>query len=296
MLCIFNGVQIPSGIFFQAIGKSIKSVILSLSRQIALLIPAMIILGKLYGIHGILYAGPVADAISFFIAVILLIQEIKSLGKKSNIDTMLLVDDTGIDNKLTKHVVITIAREYGSGGRYIGRLVADKLGIKCYDKDLVIALSNQTGLSEEYIENNEQKRNIMDALNNGYYFSLSNSDELFVEESKLIKELAKKESCVIIGRCSDFILKDNSNIINIFIYSDMEDKIHRAVERYGINEKDAEKEIKNIDKQRGNHYKHYTGKKWGETQNYDFCLNSDLLGVEKTADLICNIALQYTEQ
>ena len=296
MLCIFNGVQIPSGIFFQAIGKSIKSVILSLSRQIALLIPAMIILGKLYGIHGILYAGPVADAISFFIAVILLIQEIKSLGKKSNIDTMLLVDDTGIDNKLTKHVVITIAREYGSGGRYIGRLVADKLGIKCYDKDLVIALSNQTGLSEEYIENNEQKRNIMDALNNGYYFSLSNSDELFVEESKLIKELAKKESCVIIGRCSDFILKDNSNIINIFIYSDMEDKIHRAVERYGINEKDAEKEIKNIDKQRGNHYKHYTGKKWGETQNYDFCLNSDLLGVEKTANLICNIALQYTEQ
>ena len=291
MLCIFNGIQIPSGIFFQAIGKSIKSVILSLSRQIAILIPAMIILGKLYGINGILYAGPVADGTAFIISSILLVIEIKTLGKKSEKDKMLLVDDTSIDNKLTKHVVITIAREYGSGGRYIGRLIADKLGIKFYDKDFVTTLSEQTGLSEEYIENNEQRRNTLDALNNGYYFNLSNSDELFVRESKLIKELAEKESCVIIGRCSDFILKDNEDTINIFVYSNMEDKVKRVVERYGINQKDAEKEIKNIDKQRSNHYKHYTGKKWGENQNYDLCINSDALGVEKSADLICEMIM-----
>ena len=291
MLCIFNGIQIPSGIFFQAIGKSIKSVILSLSRQIAILIPAMIILGKLYGINGILYAGPVADGTAFIISSILLAVEIKTLGKKSEKDKMLLVDDTSTDNKLTKHVVITIAREYGSGGRYIGRLIADKLGIKFYDKDFVTTLSEQTGLSEEYIENNEQRRNTLDALNNGYYFNLSNSDELFVKESKLIKELAEKESCVIIGRCSDFILKDNEDTINIFVYSNMEDKIKRVVERYGFNQKDAEKEIKNIDKQRSNHYKHYTGKKWGENQNYDLCINSDALGVEKSADLICEMIM-----
>ena len=291
MLCIFNGIQIPSGIFFQAIGKSIKSVILSLSRQIAILIPAMIILGKLYGINGILYAGPVADGTAFIISSILLVIEIKTLGKKSEKDKMLLVDDTSTDNKLTKHVVITIAREYGSGGRYIGRLIADKLGIKFYDKDFVTTLSEQTGLSEEYIENNEQRRNTLDALNNGYYFNLSNSDELFVKESKLIKELAEKESCVIIGRCSDFILKDNEDTINIFVYSNMEDKIKRVVERYGFNQKDAEKEIKNIDKQRSNHYKHYTGKKWGENQNYDLCINSDALGVEKSADLICEMIM-----
>lgn len=291
MLCIFNGIQIPSGIFFQAIGKSIKSVILSLSRQIAILIPAMIILGKLYGINGILYAGPVADGTAFIISSILLAIEIKTLGKKSEKDKMLLVDDTSTDNKLTKHVVITIAREYGSGGRYIGRLIADKLGIKFYDKDFVTTLSEQTGLSEEYIENNEQRRNTLDALNNGYYFNLSNSDELFVKESKLIKELAEKESCVIIGRCSDFILKDNEDTINIFVYSNMEDKIKRVVERYGLNQKDAEKEIKNIDKQRSNHYKHYTGKKWGENQNYDLCINSDALGVEKSADLICEMIM-----
>lgn len=291
MLCICNGIQIPSGIFFQAIGKSIKSVILSLSRQIAILIPAMIILGKLYGINGILYSGPVADAIAFIISTVLLIGEVKTLGKEQMSDKKLLVDDTSTDNKLTKHTVITIAREYGSGGRYIGRIIADKLGIKFYDKDLVTVLSEQTGLSEKYIENNEQKRNSLDALNNGYYFNLSNSDELFVKESELIKELAEKESCVIIGRCSDFILKDNENTINIFVYSNMEDKIKRAVERYGISKEDAEKEIKNIDKKRSNHYKHYTGKKWGEIQNYDMCINSDTLGVEKSAELICNMIM-----
>lgn len=296
MLCIVNGIQIPSGIFFQAIGKSVKSVILSLSRQIGILIPAMIILGKLFGINGILYAGPVADLIAFVIASILLIFEVKSLGQKSSVDAKLLKDDTSTDNKLQKQTVITISREYGSGGRYIGRLVADKLGIKFYDKDFVKALSEKTGLSEAYIESNEQKRKVMDTLNNGYYFNLSNSDELFVKESELIKDFAKEDSCVIIGRCSDYILKDNKNVINIFIYSDMEDKIKRAVETYGINKNDVQKEIIHIDKQRANHYKHYTGQKWGEPQNYDVCINSDLLGVEKTADLICSTVVSFEKK
>ena len=289
MLCIFNGIQIPSGIFFQAIGKSVKSVILSLSRQIIILIPSMIILGNVFGINGVLFAGPVADGTAFVLSSIFLICEIKSLGKKQAADGMLLSDDTSEDNILKKHTVITISREYGSGGRYIGRLVADKLGIKFYDKDLVTAVSEKTGLSEEYIENNEQKRRALEALNNGYYFSLSNSDELFVKESELIKELASKESCVIIGRCSDFILKDMDNVTNVFVYSSMDNRIKRATEMYGLREKNAEKEIKNVDKQRSNHYKYYTGKKWGENENYDICINSDKLGVERSADLICQI-------
>ena len=148
-------------------------------------------------------------------------------------------------------------------------------------------------MSEEYIEQNEQKRNSLDALNNGIYYNLSNSDDLFVKESELIKEIAAKESCVIIGRCADYILRDNEDTINIFIYSNMEDKVKRAVEKYNIKEKDAEKEIKNIDKQRSNHYKHYTGKKWGESSNYDLCINSDFMGVEKTAEIICEMVQKY---
>ena len=290
-LCIFNGIQIPSGIFFQAIGKSVKSAVLSISRQIAFLIPSMLILGHLYGVTGVLSAGPVADGLAFVIAAILLIKEVRSLGKKANASST-LPDDTSTDNKLEKHTVITISREYGSGGRYIGRLVADKLGIKFYDRDLVEKLSEKTGLSTEYIENNEQKRGILDALNSGCYYNLTNADELFVQESELINDLAKNESCVIIGRCSDFILKDNKDVINIFVYSTMENKIERAVERYNLSKKEAEKEIKNIDKLRSNHYKHYTGKVWGENKNYDLCINSDTFGVEKAADMICEIAMK----
>lgn len=288
LLCIVNGIQTPSGIFFQAIGKSVKSAVLSLSRQILLLIPSMIILGKAFGIMGLLYSGPVADGIAFIIATVLLIFEVKNLGKEKVINTS-LIDDTSEDSQVKEHTVITISREYGSGGRYVGRLIADKLGIKLYDKDFIIKLAEKTGLSPEYIEGNEQKRGSLDSLNDGYYAGLSNADQLFIEESNLIKDVAKKESCVIIGRCADFILQDNKDVLKVFIYSDMKDKIKRAVEFYKIDEKEAEKEINKINKLRGNHYQHYTGNEWRNAENYNICINSDTLGVEHTADLICEM-------
>lgn len=294
MLTIFNGIQIPSGIFFQAIGKSSRSAILSLSRQILFLIPAMIIFSSMFGIKGVLFAGPFADLLAFIIASTLLIIEVKHL-KQTNIKSEALPDDTSIDNKLSKHVVITVSREYGSGGRYVGRLIAEKLGIKLYDKEFIEKVAEKTGFSEEYIESNEQKRDALAVLNNGFYSEFNNSDELFIEESKLIKEVAEKESCVIIGRCADFILKDMENVIKVFIHSNMEDKIKRATEIYGLDKAKAEKEIKRIDKQRANHYKYYTEKEWNDSANYDISINSDTLGVEKTAELICQIVEEKIE-
>lgn len=288
MLCIFNGIQIPSGIFFQAIGKSAKSAILSLSRQVLLLIPSMIILGELFGIKGLLFAGPVADGIAFIIAIILLVIEIKHLNKVQITDDN-LIEDVSYESKLKEHTIITISREYGSGGRYVGKLIADKLGIKLYDKEFIKELSEKTGLSPEFIEGNEQKRGALDSFNDGYYSGLSNADQLFIEESNLIKEVASKESCVIVGRCADFILKNNDNVLNIFIYSDMKNKIERATKFYNLNEKEAEKEIKRINKLRSNHYQYYTGNEWKNPENYDLCINSDTLGVDKTADLICSM-------
>ena len=288
MLCICNGIQIPAGIFFQAIGKGVKSAFISLSRQILFLIPAMVTFGHLFGIHGILYAGPFADGLAFVIATILLVAQIKHLNKSNNV-SQTLIDDTSTDNKLDKQVVITISREYGSGGRYVGRLIADKLGIKLYDKDFVIKVAEETGLSEEYIEENEQKRSILAPLNNGYYSEYNNSDELFTKESELIKDIANKESCVIIGRCADSILADRNNVVKVFIYSNLEEKIKRATTYYGMDKTKAKKEIERIDKQRGNHYKYYTGKEWKDFSNYDVCLNSDALGVERTADIICDM-------
>ena len=118
---------------------------------------------------------------------------------------------------------------------------------------------------------------------------LDNADELFVKETELIKELAAKDSCVIIGRCADFILKDEKNVIKVFVYSGMEDKIKRATQIYEYEEDKAKKEIERIDKLRANHYKHYTDKDWKDFSNYDICINSDLLGVEKSADVICDM-------
>ena len=285
MLVIFNGVQIPSGIFFQAIGKSLKSAILSLSRQIAFLIPAMIILGKFLGLKGVLFAGPVADSLAFILSIILIKHELKTMNKNL-IKEEQPKQEIKINNKT--NVVITISREYGSGGRYIGELVAKKLGLKLYDKEIITKLSETTGLSTEYIEKHEQKTSILDNLNNGYYYNLNNNDELFIKESNLIKELAK-EPCVIIGRCADYILKNKKNIIKIFIYSDMEDKIKRATKYYKIDKNKAEKEINKINKLRSNHYKHYTNQEWNNPENYDLCINSDTLGVEETANLICKL-------
>lgn len=293
LLCICNGIQIPAGIFFQAIGKSIKSVILSLSRQIAFLIPSMVILSSIFGIMGVLYSGPVADGIAFVLAVILLTLEVRNLSKETSKSTA-LEDDTSTDNKLEEHIVITISREYGSGGRYIGRLVADKLGIKLYDKKLIKEVAEETGLSEQYIEDNEQKREVLENLNSGYYFGLNYSDELFIKESEVIKKIAEKESCVIIGRCADFILKDRKDVVNVFIYSDMEDKIKRVTEIYGIE--NAKKEINKINKLRANHYKHYTEKEWSNSENYDISVNSGTLGVEKSADMICEIVKEKEKE
>ena len=288
LLCIANGVQIPSGIFFQAIGKSTKSAILSLSRQIVILIPAMLILSSIFGVNGVLYAGPVADGLAFILAVTLLIIEMKHLsaGKINNNK----VKEIATENAFTENpIIITISREYGSGGRYIGKMIAQKLGIKLYDKEFVLKLADSTGLSTEYIENNEQRRKVLESLNNGYYSGLTNADELFIRESELIKEVSQKESCVIVGRCADFILKDNKNVIKIFVDSSMENKVKRATTYYHLNNENAKKEISRINKLRANHYKYYTEKDWNDPSNYDICINSDSLGIENCVDLICKI-------
>lgn len=288
LLCIFDGIQISSGIFFQAIGKSVRSAALSLSRQIVILIPFMIILSHFFGIMGVLAAGPVADALAFILAAFFLIKEIRNL-KNGNVKDNLQKEVTLSNNDLGKNIVITISREYGSGGRYIGKLVAEKLGIQLYDKQFVEKLAEDTGLSEKYIEDNEQKRTFLEILNNGYYSGLNNSDDLFIKESELIGEVADKESCVIVGRCADFILKDKENVLKIFIDSSLQDKINRATEYYNLDKNKAQKEIKRINKLRENHYKYYTEREWKDPSNYDICINSDSLGIENAANLICEL-------
>ena len=122
-----------------------------------------------------------------------------------------------------------------------------------------------------------------------WWSSLSNADELFIQESNVIKEIASKESCVIVGRCANFILKDNKDVTSVFIYSNLEDKIARAIKYYNLDEKNAKREINKIDKLRASHYKYYTNNEWKDFSNYDICINSDKNGVENTAEIIAQI-------
>ncbi len=289
LLCICNGVQIPSSIFFQAIGKSSISAVLSLSRQIILSIPAMIILSSIYGVVGVLYAGPVADGIAFLLVLVFLTREIKQMKQQKTVVNNVAPKQEKQESTTAQPVVITIAREFGSGGRIIGKKIADQLGIPLYDKELIAEVAQDSGLSEEYIEKHEQKRGILANLNSGYYAGLNNADDLFLKETETIKKVAQK-SCVIIGRCANFILQDQAHVIRVFVQGSLPNRIKRATEVYGLKKDKAEKEICKIDKLRANHCKHYTDGAWSDSNYYDICINSDALGLEKTADLICEMA------
>lgn len=291
MLTIFNGIQIASGIFFQAIGKPGKSAFLTLSRQILFFVPAALILAKFFNIMGVIYAGPFADCLAFVIAVILLVFEMKKLGKQSDVSYSISSDNSVASIEENNNIIVTIAREYGSGGRYVAKLLAEKLGTKFYDKDLIKITSDESGLSASYIEQNEQNihANLLSSFNTQYYDNLSNDDNLFIAESKAIEELAESGGCVIVGRCANSVLKNKDNVINVFLYSDDENKVKRAVKYYGLKEKDALKEINKINKNREKHYNYYTNEKWRDINNYDLSINVDKFGVEKTAEVIAEI-------
>lgn len=289
MLSILNAFEMSASIVIQSLGNVKKATFVAFARQIILFIPISLVLTQFLGLYGALYGGPIADAICFVIVIFVYGSEHRKIGKEEKFESHTLANETKKDNILKDQVIITINRQYGSGGRYIGKMVAEKLGIKFYDKDLIRLVSEQVGMTEKYIEENEQKRNVLDVFNNGYYVGLNNADELFIKESEFIKKVASEESCIIVGRCADFILKDNKNTIKIFINNSMENKVKRATEFYHMNKEKAEKEISRINKLRANHYKYYTEKDWKEPSNYDICINSDAIGIDNAVNLICDM-------
>ena len=189
--------------------------------------------------------------------------------------------------------IITISREFGSGGRSIGKLVAEKLGYRFFDSELVNKVAQRSGFSPEFIEESGEyasaRSSLLFALATASQYSadgLSMHDRLYIEQTKIIEEIAAEGECVIVGRCADFILRERKDCLNVFIHADMESRAKRIVERYGECDKSPEKRLTEKDQKRKVYYKNYTGRNWGQAQNYDICLNSGALGIETCAELI----------
>ena len=190
--------------------------------------------------------------------------------------------------------IITISREFGSGGRFIGEEVAKKLGIAYYDKDIIGQIAEESGFSPEYIQEKSElspKKGLF-----AYAFTgrdrtgKSLEDMVYEAQRKVILEIAEKESCVIIGRNADFILKDRKDVLNVFIHGDLPEKTERICRLYHVSEAEAKKMMEDIDKRRRSNYNFYTDQKWGMASNYTLCLNSSQLGYELCEKMIMDCA------
>ena len=198
--------------------------------------------------------------------------------------------------------VITIARGFGSGGRTIGKLLAAKLDIDYYNDDLIKLASEESGINlalfgkaDERVKTNlfkKYKRSYGEWILSPDSDRFVSDDNLFNYQAKIIKDLANKSSCVIIGRCADYILKDTPGVARIFVYADKPTCMERVTELYGMLPDEAEKKIASIDKARAGYYKYYTGKEWNDVSNFDLCLNTSGISFEKAVDIICDYLKQ----
>lgn len=190
--------------------------------------------------------------------------------------------------------IITISREFGSGGRTIGKEVAKRLGIPCYDKDLIEKIADETGYAKEFVEDESEY-----APNSGslaYMFlgrgrdGLANADRIWIAQKKVIEEIADKGACVIVGRCADYLLRERDDCLNVFVYADKKFRAERIVKQYGESAVAPEKRLADKDKKRKLNYKYFTEQDWGKRQNYHLCIDSGFIGIEKAVELIVEAA------
>lgn len=199
---------------------------------------------------------------------------------------------------MSKNILITIARQVGSGGREVGELVAKNLGIDYHDKSLINMAAEKSGLSPEVLHNTDEKATPsflysiamggmgMVPFTHGMPYDTPINDRLFVLQSGIIEELAKSHSCVFIGRCADFVLRDFDNVLRVFVYADIEKRAETIAKRNDISISEAKNLAAKLDKKRSNYYGYYTSKKWGRSENYDLMIDTTKIGVEGAAKII----------
>jgi len=268
-----------TSIFFQAVGQPVRAAIISLVRDIACFTPLVLILPHFMGINGVLWAAPIADIIGLVVTIPAIIIFFK------NIDHVSFEKTENVIIKPSKPgVIITIARQHGSQGKYIGELVAKQLNIPYYYKEMTALAAEEAGLHQEYVSKlNEEAPSIMYDL----YVSTTPVQEAIKAQDKVLKKIADQGSCVIVGRAANYVLRDYKDILSVFIYANDDYRIEKVMEMYGDTKEAARKSIRKSDKARSNYYQTITNEEWTKMENYDLCIDSSI-GPEKTAQIICD--------
>lgn len=266
-------------IFFQAVGEPTKAAVVSLSRDIVCFVPLVIFLPSIMGINGALWAAPIADLIGIILSSTLVVMLFKKLRtSSSNVEEK----ETSLKQS-NKGVIIAIAREHGSQGKYIGELVAKRLNIPYYYKEMIGLAAQESGLDKDFISKINTNSDPLHSL----YLSTSPVGFAIQAQDQIIRKIAEKGSSVIVGRAADYVLRDNKNLIRIFIHAPKEYRVKKVMEMYGDSEKDAIKNIEKSDKARRDYYKTISSLEWGNASNYDLTIDSSI-GNELTADIICD--------
>ena len=183
-------------------------------------------------------------------------------------------------------LIITIARQNGSGGREVGNILAELLGIRCYDQEILAEAANESGISLQEIEKKKERT----SRTNMFFYGIPAPNPVFVAQSKAIETLAANGPCVFVGRCADYVLRDRSDVINVFVKAPMEARVARSCKRNNISEKEAFARVKDKDSERALYYQRYTGIVWGTVENYDLTIDTSVIGVENAAKLIIEYA------
>lgn len=269
-----------NSIFFQAVGKPLYAIVASMIRDVVCFSPLIIILPSVFpNVEVILYAAPISDVIAMVVTAFLSIHFIKSLHAPADTEQI-----EAVLKPSKKGVIITIAREHGSSGKYIGGLVAEKLGIPFYYKEMTALAAKESGLATEFIaEININSPTVLHSL----YLSTDVIQRAVVAQDRVIKRIAEAGSCVIVGRAADYVLKDHEDLFRVFIYAPKEYRIKRIMEVYGDSYDAAKKHVRHSDEARASYYKKISGLEWGDRKNYDLIVNSSI-GLEESAELICS--------
>lgn len=280
MLVTFTLMIKAISIFFQAVGEPKKATASSLVRDIVCFVPLCIILPNFFGVDGVLYAAPVADVVGIVVAGTLAVRFYRRLGT----DNVVSAEVTnGAIQKSRPGVIITIARQHGSAGKEIGRLVAEKLKVPYYYKEVLATAAKESGLSEGYLNelNSRDEAGIMRDL----YLGSAPAEYAIKAQRQAILEIAKHGSCVIVGRAADYVLREHKNVLRVFISAPEDYRVRKLKEMYGDKPAEARRSIRKSDANRASYYNTISGLEWGQRDNYDLCIDSSI-GNEETAKVI----------